>query len=592
MLITRLVEYARNEKLTEADPFFEAKLIRWLVVISPEGRFVELIRMGDERRGLEFKVPKKVGGNAGGVATFGTDNPRFVLGYTDTESTDGGQKAHRDLAAFTDLMTTAATENPTEPEFKAAVEFCADAAQLESARSAASASKVKDGDRIALAVTTGNNVPIFDSSAGRAFWHGYRRAQEASNKKQDAVVCLSCGMEKPPVLTAEKLMGVPGGQASGTSLLSFDKDSFQSLGWDKNKNAPVCGECSFGYTRGLNHLLLRRNTPRTRVDQGGVAFQFWLDSGSAGNIIDNWFEEPDSQEAEMLLSAAQTGRQPSDRPDQRLFALGLRGNGGRAVVTDWFDTALADAYRNLSRWFDDLSVVLARDETEKGVIYRHTGELSRPPRLWALCRATARADAEVSPRTPAALFRAALRGERLPLTIAQSCIRRLPLDGFGDFFTPARVGLIRCTLNRLSSGERSLMPGLDLDNNQPSYLCGRLLATLEAIQYAGVGDVGANIVDRFYGKASTAPALVFGPMLTLAQSHLGAIKNDGQRINLDRELSEVVGRLESNLPRTLNLEDQGRFAIGYYHQKAHRFAEIRHRQDERAAAITPTKTEE
>ena len=136
------------------------------------------------------------------------------------------------------------------------------------------------------------------------------------------------------------------------------------------------------------------------------------------------------------------------------------------------------------------------------------------------------------------------------------------------------------------------MPGLDLENHQPSYLCGRLLATLEAIQYAGVGDVGANIVDRFYGKASTAPALVFGPMLTLAQSHLGAIKNDGQRINLDRELSEVVGRLESNLPKTLNLEDQGRFAIGYYHQKAHRFAEIRHRQDERAAAITLTKAEE
>ena len=233
---------------------------------------------------------------------------------------------------------------------------------------------MKDGDRIALAVTTGGNVPIFDSSVGRAFWRGYRRAQEASKKEQDAVICLSCGMEKPPVLTAEKLMGVPGGQASGTSLLSFDKDSFQSLGWDKNKNAPVCDECSFGYTRGLNHLLLRSNTPRTRVDQGGVAFQFWLDSGSAGNIIDNFFEEPDSQEAEMLLSAARTGRPLGDRPDQRLFALGLRGNGGRAIVTDWFDTTLADAYRNLSRWFDDLSVVLARDETEKGVIYRNTGE--------------------------------------------------------------------------------------------------------------------------------------------------------------------------------------------------------------------------
>ena len=95
-------------------------------------------------------------------------------------------------------------------------------------------------------------------------------------------------------------------------------------------------------------------------------------------------------------------------------------------------------------------------------------------------------------------------------------------------------------------------------------------------------------MDRFYGRASTAPALVFGPLLTLAQNHLGGIKNDGQRVNLDRELSEIIGRLGSDLPRTLTLEEQGRFAIGYYHQKAFRFAELRRRKDERAAdASTP-----
>ena len=590
MLITRLVEYAQNTGLAASDPFFETKAIRWFVVIAPDGTFVQLLKLGDERRGLDYSVPKKVGGNAGGVATFGTDNSRFVLGFT--ENAADAQKAERDLPAFTALVATAAAQHPSEAEFQAAAAFYADAAQLEAGRAAASINKVKDGDRIALAVTTANNIPIFDSVAGRAFWRAHRQAQESAKDEQDAVLCLSCGQEKPPVLTSEKLMGVPDGQPAGTSLLSFDKDAFQSLGWDQNKNAPVCAECSLAYTRGLNHLLVRGNVPPTRVDQGGVAFQFWLDSGSAGEFVENWFEQPDSEEAERLLTAVRTGHLPPDAPDRRLFALGLRGNGGRAVVTDWFDTSLADAYGNLVRWFDDLSVQLARDETEKGVTYRHTGDLSRPPRLWVLCRATARADDEVSPRTPAALFRAALEGRPLPLTVTEACLRRLPLDGFDDFFTPARIGLIRCTLNRRSSGERTLMPGLDPDNHQPAYLCGRLLATLEAIQYAGVGDVGANIVDRFYGKASTAPALVFGPLLTLAQSHLGAINNEGQRVNLDRELSEIIGRLEPDLPRTLNLEAQGRFAIGYYHQKAHRFAEIRRRKDERADATTPPGTEE
>ena len=592
MLITRLVEYAQNTGMAAADPYFEAKAVRWLVVISPQGTFIQLLKLGDEKRGLEYSVPKKVGGNAGGVATFGTDNPRFVLGCTESSDDADRAKAGRDLPAFVALVAKAAAQNPGEPEFQAAVAFYADETQVEAARAASAANKVKDGDRIALAVATANNVPMFDSAAGRAFWRTHRQAQEDGKKAQDAVLCLACGNERPPVLTSEKLMGVPDGQPSGTSLLSFDKDAFQSLGWDQNKNAPVCAECSLAYTRGLNHLLVRGNTPRTRVDQGGVAFQFWLDSGSAGEFVENWFEQPDSQEAERLLTAARTGQFPGDAPDRRLFALGLRGNGGRAVVTDWFDTSLADAYRNLARWFDELAVTLGRDEIEKGVTYRHTGQTARPPRLWVLCRSTAREDDEVSPRTPAALFRAALRGEQLPLSVAEACIRRLPLDGFNDFFATARIGLIRCTLNRRSSGERNLMPGLDPDNNQPAYLCGRLLATLEAIQFAGVGDVGANIVDRFYGKASTAPALVFGPLLTLAQSHLGAINNDGQRVNLDRELSDIIGRLEPDLPRTLNLESQGRFAVGYYHQKAHRFAEIRRRRDERAANNTPAGTEE
>lgn len=601
LLITRLVEYAQSKGLTEADPFLETKAIRWLVVISPQGQFVQLLRLGDEKRGLEYAVPKKVGGNAGGVATFGTDNPRFVLGYTEDVAASG-KKADRDLSAFVTLVRMAMGQHPAEAQFQAAAAFYADALQLDAARAAAATNKVKDGERMALAVTTADNVPIFDTAAGRAFWRAYRQAQESGKKQQQAVLCLACGQYKPPVRTNDtKVQGLNtvGGNATGTALLSFDKEAFQSFGWDQNKNAPVCAECSLGYARGLNDLLVRGHTPRTRIDQGGVAFEFWLESGSTEDLVENWFEQPDSEQAEKLLTSVRTGQVPAEAPDRRLFALGLRGNGGRAVVTDWFDITLAEANRNIAQWFDDLEIQLLQDQREQGVTYRHTGDLSRPPRLWALCRATARDDKGVSPRTPVALVRAALRGEQLPLRIAEACIRRLPLrdkpddpNGFDDFFAPARIGLIRCTLNRRTSGERSLMPGLDPDNDQPAYLCGRLFATLEAIQYAGVGDVGANIVDRFYAKASTAPALVFGPLLTLAQRHLGAISNDGQRVNLDRELAEIIGRLEANLPRTLTLEGQARFAVGYYHQKAHRFAEIRRRRDERAATAATSANQE
>ena len=124
---------------------------------------------------------------------------------------------------------------------------------------------------------------------------------------------------------------------------------------------------------------------------------------------------------------------------------------------------------------------------------------------------------------------------------------------------------------------------LDPKESNPAYVCGRLLATLEAVQYQGVGDVGANVIDRFYGRVSTAPRLVFGQLLGFAQNHLGAIDNNGIRISLDREMQEIIDLLGSTFPPTLSLEDQGRFAIGYWHQKSHRFATIRRNRDERAA---------
>ncbi|MCC6381677.1 MAG: type I-C CRISPR-associated protein Cas8c/Csd1 [Dehalococcoidia bacterium] len=589
MLIQKLVQYAaQTPDLADADPYFEKKPVRWLVVITPMGGFDHLLRLGDERRGREEHVPRKVGANAGGVATFATDNPRFVLGYAEGEDARG--KAASDLTAFAALTAAAARAHPEVADFQAAAAFYADAEAVVAARQAAAEAKVKDGDRLALALSSANYVPLFATPAGRSFWREHRQAEDAARRQEDVALCLSCGGALPPVPTGGKLMGVPDGQPSGTSLVSFDKDSFTSYGWEQNKNAAMCVDCSRAFTGALNHLLDRGNG--RRITEGGAAFTFWSDVGGGGDDLVQCLNDPEAEHAKVVLTAARTSVLPNQAPDARLYALGLRGNGGRAVVVDWFEQKLAEAYANLAAWFDDLKVNLLFDEVEKGVTWAHAGDHSRDQRLWALCLATVREAKEVSPRTPAALVRAALRGDPLPLAIAEACIRRLPLDGFGDFFAPARVGLIRCTLNRRNPEGRQLMPGLDPDNDDQAYLCGRLFATLEAVQYAGVGDVGASVVDRFYGKASTAPALVFGQLLTLAQSHLGAIPNDGQRVNLDRELSGIVAQLGVSFPRTLTLEEQGRFAIGYYHQKAYRYAEIKRRRDERAAAAASNGNQE
>lgn len=80
-----------------------------------------------------------------------------------------------------------------------------------------------------------------------------------------------------------------------------------------------------------------------------------------------------------------------------------------------------------------------------------------------------------------------------------------------------------------------------------------------------LGKVNATIRDRYFGAASATPASVFPLLLRGAQNHLGKLRKDNKGGWLEREIEEIIDRLGVTLPKTLALEKQGRFAIGYYH---------------------------
>ena len=113
------------------------------------------------------------------------------------------------------------------------------------------------------------------------------------------------------------------------------------------------------------------------------------------------------------------------------------------------------------------------------------------------------------------------------------------------------------------------MTQLDMTNANPAYLCGRLLAVLEDIQRAAIPGAKATIVDRFFGTASSAPASVFGRLMRGAQPHLSKLERDnhGAYMRLQRSLESIT--------RTLTLEEQGLFSLGYYHQRAHERTEAK-----------------
>jgi CRISPR-associated protein Csd1 len=282
------------------------------------------------------------------------------------------------------------------------------------------------------------------------------------------------------------------------------------------------------------------------------------------------FESPD--QVQELFESVHAGKEYHGIADTNTFyLLCLSGNSARAIVRDYLEAPLGQVKQNLSRWFHELSIAsLSREDMGKPTC--------RFP-LWLLAAATAMDMDQVAPDIFARLLNAALKGTPLPGSVLANCIGRLRADG-SKGFRPARLALIKLTLLRRNI---QVTETLNSAERHPAYLCGRLLAVLEQIQYAALGDVNASVVDKYFGTFSAAPAVVLGRLYSNAQNHLRKLRSDkpGLYFNLDKRLAELSSLLPEPPQGQLSLEDQGRFALGYYHQKAKRYAEIA----ERKAAI-------
>ena len=149
----------------------------------------------------------------------------------------------------------------------------------------------------------------------------------------------------------------------------------------------------------------------------------------------------------------------------------------------------------------------------------------------------------------------------------------------GDI-SPLRAALCKAVLVRGAriankAKEKEVPMSLDIDNADPGYLLGRLFSALENVQQSALGrDINATIRDRYYGAASATPASIFPVLVRNAQHHLSRLRKDrpGAAVNLEKQINEIVDKLPPSFPKSLRIESQGRFAIGYYHQSKARFS--------------------
>ncbi|HNT40077.1 MAG TPA: type I-C CRISPR-associated protein Cas8c/Csd1 [Rubrivivax sp.] len=384
-------------------------------------------------------------------------------------------------------------------------------------------------------------------------------------------LCLIRGEAAPIARLHTAIKGVWGAQSSGANIVSFNLDAFNSYGKTQGGNAPVGVAAAFAYTTALNTLLARDSTQRLQV--GDASTVFWAQRADRFEedltaLLGADLDDPDAHVAQVgaLYDAIHSGAFDGARGENRFYVLGLAPNAARIAVRFWHAAPLVEIAARVRDWFDDLSLV------------RPAFERDPFPALKRLLRALV-LEGDLSRLPPGLcgdILRAIFTGAPLPAMWLNLAVQRCRAEQAVPY---ARAAAIKACLNRSIRHARSFeevyTPMLDPANAQPAYRLGRLFAVLEKIQEESAGgSLNKTIRDRYYGAASSTPASVVPLLLKLKNHHLGKLDDRGQRMlyrafqdhRPDDYIAEVLAALD-DIPAHLTLPEQGRFALGYYHQR-------------------------
>ncbi|MBN1662953.1 MAG: type I-C CRISPR-associated protein Cas8c/Csd1 [Deltaproteobacteria bacterium] len=428
-------------------------------------------------------------------------------------------------------------------------------------------------------------------------------------------VCLITGEIGKPIARSHnpKITGVPRFEnnsikSSNARLVSFNTEypAFSSYGFIQGENAPVSVRAASSYALAINHLLKYEDTS-LRI--GTSVFCSWAKTlDSVAKRISRLLLRADPEQALDFLKAPFAGADDRDVRSERLYTIALScPNKGRIAIDYWLDRPIAEAVDNFATWWDQLKIIPTGKQE-----YMHSLSLQNLARTTLYLSKESsqdrrRVDYKLIKARQIHLYRAALEGTSLPITMLKPILDEFHSALVKDKkekptypYNQSRFALIKLILIR-NRKEDDFMPEFELaDTNDAAYNLGRLLAVLEALQKRSRrtgkegperrnDQINAGIIERYYGQASTAPALVFPYLLSLSRHHLSKLKKGSEKDkNASRAIELTMMAIcmkfktkpeepgePPKFPRLLNLEHQGRFALGFYQQKAYDIEQAR-----------------
>lgn len=492
------------------------------------------------------------------------DNTTYMLGYKLDDPKP--ERTVKSFEAFRDKHLALETEI-NDSDFSLVCRFLENWTPEQATEYVEAHPEIKDlATGFGLYQIQGQSESINEKSKILEWWD-----QPAAETTDDLSQCLITGENATIARLHPKIKSVAGAQSAGASIVSFNAPAYESYGKDQSFNAPVSEQAAFKYGTALNSLLNGPKSNKHRIRIGDTTCVFWTDKPSivedaAQFYFSDGSNQTESQDesarskVETFLKSLRLGTQVldelgEDTKNNHFYILGLAPNAARLSVRFFHQSTVAEFIANLKAHHDDISIIRQFEHT--------TGKRLPDPEFpanWQLLKETARVSDDIPPLLGGALMRAILENTPYPEGIYSSVLRRIRADRTINYY---RAAIIKGVLTRNNKETISTM--LDTENKEPAYLLGRLFAALEKTQGDALGDLNAGLKDKYYSSASATPASVFPRILRTYPHHLAKL-NGGQKVVRERLIQDIIGEL-NEFPSHLNLKDQGKFAIGYYHQR-------------------------
>lgn len=566
----------RYEDTADVKPGWQKRGVSHALELSEDGTLLGIRPLGDpgdrKTAKMTLVLPEaagRSGKNAHETAYFLCDDGGFMLG-TDPRKFESARKLHTKLLGGIDV-----------PAANAITAYFAAGAPAHTVNPSAGKPGAADSCTFHL---LGGDVTIADKDmigAKFVFMVNGRRvdyadgggeiigAWEASQRPNgEQGLCLVTG-ERDSIIRLHYKVALKGVTMGAQPLISMnDQTSFRSYGSAPKDPAAQIGErAAFAYATALNGLLA---DPSHRQSIGLDTLVYWAEGGGEKEAeLFSLASNPtgdDNENLSAIMEHVARGSLPDidgiawERP---FYILCLSPNAARISVRFFYVEHFGNILANLAEHYANLEI-----DSSPG---SRDGKFKHLPYWILLSETTIKGvAADAAPLLGGQLLNSILTGSAYPMTLYNAILARIRA---GDEVSRPKAATVKATLmrnfhNNNNNNKESEVTtvALNPDSKDRAYTLGRLFAAVEHLQGAANG--ASTIHDGYFSSATASPGSVFPRLLGLSEHH--KVDNPGLQVVYEKRKGELIDILEIDddpYPSSHNLENQGKFILGYYHQK-------------------------